>query len=272
MRAARRRSCPDTWMSMQDDPMLACVSWNIHRGKGNDGRVDPVRTVDVLLTEVAHPGTDILVLQEADEDCRPHRGLLDIPRIEAKTGLRHAHADEHLRWGADSHGLLGVILFLAADIMVEDVALLDLPGHCHRGAVVIDANRDGRRFRVIGTHLSLGQPARIAQMRVIGQHLHRRSARQTLLIGDLNEWRPWGGLALSSRVLGQSLQGPARASFPVKRPFLPLDRILTTAPGRVDGMRALDGPGIRIASDHRPVAARVSLGGDVGAARSSTAR
>jgi endonuclease/exonuclease/phosphatase family metal-dependent hydrolase len=45
---------------------------------------------------------------------------------------------------------------------------------------------------------------------------------------------------------------------------LPLDRILTTAPGRVEGMRALDGPGIRIASDHRPVAARVSLGGLAG--------
>jgi endonuclease/exonuclease/phosphatase family metal-dependent hydrolase len=259
-------------MSMREESALACVSWNIHRAKGNDGRVDPARTADVLLTEVAHPGTDILVLQEADEECRPHRGLLDIPRIEAQTGLRHAHADERLRWGAESHGFLGVILFLAADIMVEDVALLDLPGHCHRGAVVIDANRDGRAFRVVGTHLSLGQPARIAQMRVIGQHLRRRSARQTLLIGDLNEWRPWGGLALSPRVLGHTLQGPARASFPVKRPFLPLDRILTTAPGRVDGMRALDGPGIRLASDHRPVAARVSLGDGAGAARSATAR
>jgi endonuclease/exonuclease/phosphatase family metal-dependent hydrolase len=269
VRAARPPSCPDDRMSTREDPALACVSWNIHRGKGNDGRVDPVRTVDVLLTEVAHPGTDILVLQEADEECRPHRGLLDIPRVEAETGLRHAHADERLRWGTESHGFLGVILFMDPDIMVEDVALLDLPGHCHRGAVVIDANRDGRAFRVIGTHLSLGQPARIAQMRVIGQHLRRRSARQTLLIGDLNEWRPWGGLALSPRVLGHTLQGPARASFPVKRPFLPLDRILTTAPGRVDGMRALDGPGIRLASDHRPVAARVSLGDGAGAARSS---
>lgn len=248
----------------ESDPSLACVSWNIHRGKGNDGRVDPVRTVDVLLSEVALFGTAILVLQEADEECRPHRGFLDIPRIEAATGLRHAHADRHLRWGQNSHGFLGVILFMAPDIVVEDAVLLDLPGHFHRGAVVIDAACQGRQFRVIGTHLSLGQFARIAQMRVIGQHLRRRTARQTLLIGDLNEWRPWGGLALSPRLLGQSLYGPARASFPVARPFLPLDRILTTAPGRVEEMRALDGPGIRIASDHRPVAARVILGADAG--------
>ncbi|MEE4238035.1 MAG: endonuclease/exonuclease/phosphatase family protein, partial [Anderseniella sp.] len=243
---------------------LNCVSWNIHRGKGNDGRVDPVRTADVLLSEVALPGTGVLVLQEADEECRPHRGFLDIPRIEKATGLRHAHPEPHLRWSAESHGFLGVVLFLAPDIEIEDAVLLDLPGHCHRGAVVIDAMRHGRPFRVIGTHLSLGQPARIAQMRVIGQHLRRRAPRQTVLIGDLNEWRPLGGLALAPRLLGQALHGPVCASFPVKRPFLPLDRILTTPPGRVEGMRALDGPGIRIASDHRPVAARVSLGGAAG--------
>jgi endonuclease/exonuclease/phosphatase family metal-dependent hydrolase len=241
-------------------PVLSCVSWNIHRGKGNDGRVDPARTADVLLREVILPDTGILVLQEADEDCRPHRGVLDLSLIKDKTGLRHAHGAPHLRWGPDSHGFLGVIIMIAPWIMVEDATLLDLPGHCHRGAVVIDARHEGRAFRVIGTHLSLGQPARIAQMRVIGQHLRRRSPRQTLLIGDLNEWRPWGGLALSPRLIGQDLRGPVCASFPVGRPFLPLDRIMTTAPGQVDAMRALDGPGIRLASDHRPVTARVSLG------------
>lgn len=239
---------------------LNCVSWNIHRAKGQDGRVDPARTADVLLSEVLAPETAIMVLQEADEECRPHRGILDLGRIEDQSGLRHVHRDPASRWGRDSHGFLGVIVFLAQDIEVEDITLLDLPGHCHRGAVVVDARRFGCAFRVIGTHLSLGQPLRIAQMRVIGQHLRRRSERQSLLIGDLNEWRPWGGLAMSPRVLGQSLHGVARASFPVARPMLPLDRIMTTAPGRVEAMRALDGPGIRIASDHRPVAARVTLG------------
>lgn len=239
---------------------LDCVSWNIHRGRGQDGRIDPDRTADVLLSEVLAPRTGVLVLQEADEECRPHRGFLDIGRIEDQSGLRHVHRNPGLRWGPDSHGFLGVIVFLAPDIAVEDVTLVDLPGHCHRGAVVVDAIRDGQPFRVIGTHLSLGQPLRIAQMRVIGQHLRRRSPRQNLLIGDLNEWRPWGGLAMSPRLLGQALRGAAKASFPVARPILPLDRILTSAPGRVEDMRALDGPGIRIASDHRPVAARVTLG------------
>lgn len=243
------------------DGALSCVSWNIHRGRGNDGRIDPARTEGVLLGEVWSAGTDALILQEADTERPPHDGVLDLGRIAADTGMRHAHAAPHLRWGETSGGFLGVIVLLHPGIRVEDVVLLDLPGRCHRGAVVIDAEKAGRPFRLIATHLSLGQVARIAQMRVIGQHLFRRAPRQAILCGDLNEWRPWGGLALSERLVGVRFRGPAPATFPMRRPLLPLDRVLTTAPGRVTEARALDGAGIRMASDHRPLAARIALGG-----------
>lgn len=239
---------------------LTCVSWNIHRGRGQDRRVDPVRTVDVLVSEVWRPGTDILVLQEADAQGDPQHGFLDIARIEALTGLVYAHRDSAHRWGVNSHGFLGVILFVAPHLEMERMVLVDLPGHCHRGAVVADLRAQDRALRIFATHLSLGQIARVAQMRVIGQHLHRRERRQTLLVGDLNEWRPWGGIALSHRLVGMSFNGPARRSFPVGFPLLPLDRIMTTAPGRIEEMRALDGAGIRAASDHRPVMATVALG------------
>jgi endonuclease/exonuclease/phosphatase family metal-dependent hydrolase len=244
---------------MTDAPALTCLSWNIHRGRGNDGRVDPGRTLDVLEAEVWRPGTDILVLQEADEEWPPHRGILDLDRIRTVTGLSHVHHAPGTRWGPESHGFLGVIVFLEPSIRVEDIVLVDLPGHCHRGAVVVDAVRDGHPFRLIGTHLSLTQVLRIAQLRTVGQHLFRRAPRPTILCGDLNEWRPWRGLALSRPVLGARFVGASTATFPVSRPLLPLDRILTTAPGHVAEARSLDGPGIRMASDHRPLLARVVL-------------
>lgn len=239
---------------------LSCISWNIHRGLGKDKRFDPVRTADVLLDEVWQPEVDILALQEADLQADPQRGFLDIARIEARTGLVHAQRDAAYRWGPDSHGFLGVVLFVAPHVTIDRMALLDLPGHCHRGAVVVDMRVRDHPFCLVTTHLSLGQLARIAQMRVIGQYLHRHAPRQTVLIGDLNEWRPWGGLALSRRLLGVQFSGKALRSFPTGMPLLPLDRIMTTAPGRVEQMRVLDGPGIRIASDHRPVMAKVTLG------------
>jgi endonuclease/exonuclease/phosphatase family metal-dependent hydrolase len=248
--------------------LLSCISWNIHRGRGNDGVVDPARIVGVLGTEVCPPGRDALILQEADEEVPPHRGVLDLAAVEAATGLRHAQPDPRHRWGGDSHGFLGTIVFLHPEARLEDVALVDLPGRCHRGAVVVDFTRHGRALRLVGTHQAL----RAAQMRTIAQHLFRRTPRPTVLCGDLNEWRPWGGLALSRRVTGMALHGPARATFPAGRPILPLDRVLVTPPGRVVSARVLDGPGIRMASDHRPLAAEVAPEGQTPPSRARVQR
>lgn len=247
-------------MRRDDVTPLTCVSWNVHRGRGRDGIVDPSRTLDVLLEDVCPSAPDVLCLQEADEEVRPHRGLLDLARLEREAGVTHAHPGAAARWSDESHGFLGVVLFLGPSVRLESLVLLDLPGHCHRGAVVADVACRGSHLRLIGTHLSLSQPLRVAQMRTIGQHLARRAPRQTILCGDLNEWRPWGGLALSERVLGLRLVGPARPTFPSGRPVLSLDRIMTSAPGQVAELRVLDSPGIRQVSDHRPIAGRVLLG------------
>lgn len=211
------------------------------------------------MDEVWHDGTDALLLQEADEEDPPYGRLLDCERIENLTGLRSIHTDPKSRYNANSGGFLGMIVFLHPSIIVEDVRLLDLPGHYPRGAVIVDASRETTAFRLIATHLSLSQALRIVQLRTIGQHLRRSEQRQTLLAGDLNEWRPWGGFALSPRLLGASYEGPARASFPIRWPFLPLDRVLAAAPARVEEVEVLDGPAIRMTSDHRPIHARVKL-------------
>lgn len=221
--------------------------------------IDPGRTADVLSREVVSQQTELLVLQEADEEEPPHRGVLDLPDIESRTGLRHVHADRAVRWGDESHGFLGVFFLAGRGVQVEEIGLLDLPGHCHRGAVILDIRKDGCPLRVVGTHLSLTQVLRIAQMKTLGQHLFRRSARPTVLCGDLNEWRPWGGLAFSRTILGDRFTGPAPASFPVRRPVLPLDRFLAAGGARVRHVRTLDGEGIRMASDHRPLRAEIEV-------------
>jgi endonuclease/exonuclease/phosphatase family metal-dependent hydrolase len=218
-----------------------------------------MRTLDVLRREVWQDGTDALFLQEADAEAHPYHGVLDIAAVEAISGLRHIHVDPAHRSTLESHGFLGVIVYLHPTIEVEAVRLVDLPGLSARGAVVVDARKAGIKLRLVATHLSLSQALRVVQMRTLAQHFRRYDTRQAILCGDLNEWRPWGGLALSKRVLGQVFDGPALASFPVARPLLPLDRIMTTPPGRVTQLRVLDGPGIRAASDHRPLSARVAI-------------
>ncbi|HMO09626.1 MAG TPA: endonuclease/exonuclease/phosphatase family protein [Paracoccaceae bacterium] len=237
-----------------------CATWNIHRARGADGRVDPARVNAAIARHLAAPPPAVLALTEADAERPPHAGLLDLPAIEAATGLVHAQGEPGLRWGAGSHGFLGTVLFLPPGWPLRDAALIDLPGHCPRGAVLVETEAQGAPLRIVATHLSLGQPLRIAQMRTIGQHLARRRPMPTLLIGDLNEWRPWGGLALSSRVTGLRFSGPALRSFPASLPTLPLDRILAAGGARVTAARALDAPDLRAASDHLPLRASVTIG------------
>jgi endonuclease/exonuclease/phosphatase family metal-dependent hydrolase len=221
--------------------------------------VDPDRTATVLCEEVLAQPVDLVVLQEADEEIPPHRGILDLAGIEARTGLTHVHRERSARWGAESHGFLGTVVMARPGVEIEALTLLDLPGHCHRGAVIADLRTAGHPLRVVGAHLSLSQALRIVQMRTLGQHLFRRDRRPTVLCGDLNEWRPWGGLAFSKAVLGARFEGPALPTFPVRRPILPLDRVLAARGARVLDARVLDGDGIRMASDHRPLTARIEI-------------
>jgi endonuclease/exonuclease/phosphatase family metal-dependent hydrolase len=256
--------------SALSDGDLICVSWNVHRGKGRDGRIDPGRIRAVIAADIAPLAPDILVLQEADADCPPHAAVLDFDAIAGDLGLVSLHGDATLRWGTESHGFLGVIVLHRRDIACTAATLLDLPGHCHRGAVVADLRpQAGAGLRLVATHLSLAQWLRAVQMRTIGQHLTRRDAigpaMPAVLVGDLNEWRPWGGLALSRGVVGRRLHGPARPTFPAVRPLLPLDRALGDRPGLVAATRVLDSAGIRAASDHRPLCITLRPGQAAGA-------
>jgi endonuclease/exonuclease/phosphatase family metal-dependent hydrolase len=84
----------------------------------------------------------------------------------------------------------------------------------------------------------------------------------TLLLGDLNEWRP-GASALG--VLEQAFgQPPPAPTFPAFRPLVSLDRIMGHPRGLVRGVEAHDTPLARTASDHLPLKARLDtavLGG-----------
>ncbi|MFU8823285.1 endonuclease/exonuclease/phosphatase family protein [Yoonia sp.] len=242
--------------------IITCATWNIHRARGRDGRVDPDRVAAAIGSDISPAGRhQVLALQEADGECPPHAGILDLDRIEAATGLRHVHRDATMRWGPQSHGFLGAILFVDPAIEVKSHDVIDLPGHCHRGAVVVEARVDGTALRIMTAHLSLTQVLRIAQMRIIAQYLRRQPVMQTILMGDLNEWRPWSGMAFSPRLLGRRFDGGVKRSFPAHFPMLPLDRILSDRAGAVQDMQVIDTPGVRAASDHLALSAKVQLTG-----------
>ncbi|MEM6824127.1 MAG: endonuclease/exonuclease/phosphatase family protein [Pseudomonadota bacterium] len=239
--------------------LLRCATWNVHRAKGTDGRRSAARIETVVADVIAPTTPDILALQEADEECRPHQGILDMARLATATGLVSVHDGPELRWGRESDGFLGTVLFLSPRLRRTHADVIDLPGHCHRGAISVETRCEDRAVRVVSTHLSLSQPLRIIQMRIIGQYLRRRPKMQTIFLGDFNEWRPWGGLMLHPKIVGTRFRGPARPTFPSWRPLLALDRILTDGGGDVRSTKVLAQTETRLASDHLPLSGEVTV-------------
>ena len=188
------------------------MTWNIHRAKGQDGRKDPDRILQAVTSVLLPFKPDVLAFQEADEECRPHSGIIDVSKIADHSGLDYIHDLPELRWGPESDGFLGTILFLHPKMQRIHTDVIDLPGHCHRGAISVETLVEGRKCRIMSMHLSLSQPLRIIQMRIIGQYIRRRPDMQTIVLGDLNEWRPWGGLAFSSKIVGTALLGEGNIS------------------------------------------------------------
>ncbi|MCB5200710.1 endonuclease/exonuclease/phosphatase family protein [Loktanella sp. TSTF-M6] len=237
---------------------MTCVTWNLHRTVGRDGRADADRIVSVMAADIAAHQPQILALQEADSDDIPPQALLDLDAVSRATGLRSQHANPNMRCGGTAHGCRGNILLLDPEMIPTSQFVLRLPGRYHRAAVVTEVLYRGAVMRIIACHLALLQVLRLAQMRAIARALVPRSVMPTILLGDLNEWRPWGGLALHPWATSLPLTGPRVRTFPVQAPVLALDRVLTCPALRVDHAAALDSPGIRAASDHRPLLARIT--------------
>ena len=238
---------------------IACATWNIHRAVGQNGRKDPDRVVDAIETAIVPERPDILALQEADEDCPPHGSIINVDRISQSTGLAYQHTEDRLRWGAQSDGFLGTILWVNPRFTRTHADVIDLPGHCHRGVISVELALEDVCFRVMSGHFSLSQALRVVQMRILGQYMKRRPSMQTIIIGDLNEWRPWGGFAISKQMLGSRFHGPVLRTFPTKRPLLPLDRILTNGRQPIKDAKVIRGHQTDAASDHCPLVAQVAI-------------
>jgi endonuclease/exonuclease/phosphatase family metal-dependent hydrolase len=229
---------------------LRIASWNIHKGIGADRRRDLARTTRVI-AEIA---PDLMALQEADLRFGSRAGLLDLDQLYAETGMTLLPIDRP----GPSHGWHGNLI-LAREPELLDLHTLSLPGLEPRGALISDLSLRGHRLRVIAAHLGLLRSSRRAQSQAILDRLSRLAPLPTVLMGDLNEWRAGPGSPLA--LLGRHFTlADAVPSFPARRPFLPLDRMMAGPGHRLADLAVHDTPLSRRASDHLPLTARLSFG------------
>lgn len=229
---------------------LRIATYNVHKCVGTDNRFDPDRIAAVI----GELGADVLALQEADRRFGRREGLLDAAALERDTGLRLVP----LAMAAGGHGWHGNAL-LVRDARMVEAYRLRLPGGEPRGAVLVDLDTPKGRLRVVTAHLGLLRRHRAQQIAHLLERLADADDTPTLLLGDLNEWRP--GSRSSLRALDRDF-GPvdvAPPTFPSRLPILSLDRILCRPQGLLSGLAAHQTPLARVASDHLPLTARLDL-------------
>lgn len=227
---------------------MRVATWNIHRGRGAFGRFRPDRVAAVL----AEIRPDLIALQEAQHHLRRRDPMLDVAAIEAACGLVPLRVDPL------QQGYRGNLLLVRRDARLLSAPRgLRLGGWEPRGGIQVDLDLGQGPFRILVAHLSLGAARRRAQAALLVAAL--KPGLPTLLMGDLNEWRP-GGSALA--VLAPAFGHPALVpSFPSFRPLLALDHILSHPIGRVREVAVHATPAARRASDHLPLVARFTPSG-----------
>ncbi|WP_431285764.1 endonuclease/exonuclease/phosphatase family protein [Humitalea sp. 24SJ18S-53] len=229
---------------------LIAASYNIHKCVGMDKRFDPRRVADVI----AELGADVVALQEADRRFGHRAGLLDLAHLERHAGLTLIPASPV----DGGHGWHGNALLVRGGRATR-VRRLALPGAEPRGALIVDLALDGGPLRVVAAHLGLLRRHRLRQAEAILTAVRDAPAMPTLLLGDMNEWRP--GIASSLAVL-EPMFGPFGhpvPSFPSRLPFLALDQVLGHPRGLVAATHVHDSPLARLASDHLPIWARIDV-------------
>jgi endonuclease/exonuclease/phosphatase family metal-dependent hydrolase len=229
--------------------MLTVASYNVHKCVGVDRRFDPHRVAHVI----AEMNPDIIAVQEADKRFGRRVGLLDTATLRG-----HGLSLLPISSLPDGHGWHGNALLVRLGTLAH-VQRIALPGAEPRGAVIAELELPAGRLRVVAAHFGLLRRCRMRQGAAILEAIARRDEMPTVMMGDLNEWRPGrrSSLRLLEPLFGSLAFGPA--SFPSRLPVLALDRILGWPRGVVRDVRAHDTPLARLASDHLPLRARLDL-------------
>ncbi len=227
------------------------ASYNVHKCVGADRRFDPDR-----ISRVIHEiDADVIGLQEADTRFGERTGLLDLRRLERDTGL----IPVPIAGTSKAHGWHGnVVLFKQGT--VRDVHQIKLPGLEPRGALIAEIElAHGGSIRIIAAHLGLLHRSRAQQTRLIVELMNDGGDTPTILLGDLNEWRLGDRSSLNTFQAAFGPLPPAVPSFPSALPLLALDRIMANRRGMISAVEVHDSPLARVASDHLPIKAMVSL-------------
>lgn len=227
--------------------MIRVATYNIHAAIGTDRRRDLAR-IAAVIEEIA---PDVIGLQEVES--RASRGSADqATRLAAMLGMACVEGPMLL----EGPGWYGNAILSRLPVLAEHrLRFADHSGE-PRGAVgVVVEGPPGHRWRLINTHLDLRSRSRLLQVRSLARLLESEQGEPSILLGDLNEWRPRAPALVPLRHLGHV--PPAPPSYPSRWPLFALDRMVVRRCRLRGPLRCHVSTLSRRASDHLPVVAEV---------------
>lgn len=233
---------------------LRVATYNVHRGRGLDGRTRPERIAEVL----QGIGADIVALQEVVGAGPRHSGHAEL--IGAALGMGWVMAPARQLWG---HQFGNVIL---SRFPVTHHVMYDLSWKtCERRVCMrVDLEVHGRLLHFYNVHFGTAiLERRIQAARLAGIVSDRRVSGPKLVLGDFNEWTRGPASALLSERL-QSIDIAAhlrrRWTYPGVLPLVHLDHIYYQGPIEVLKVELVRTRRALIASDHLPLVAELRVG------------
>jgi endonuclease/exonuclease/phosphatase family metal-dependent hydrolase len=228
--------------------MLKVASYNMRKAIGIDRRRSPERILDVL-NEI---DADLIALQEADRRFGTRAAVLSQHLLAEHSDYQAVPVAMRIA----SMGWHGNVLLVRKQATILSSGPIHLPALEPRGAVTADLRIGGRAIRVVGMHLDLSGLWRRRQAKAILDHLAAAPPMPTVMMGDLNEWRPAGGcLQDFARTHAIAATGP---SFHARRPIGRLDRIIVSRDLAIGGCGVHMTAAARVASDHLPIWATIA--------------
>jgi endonuclease/exonuclease/phosphatase family metal-dependent hydrolase len=237
-------------MQVEGGRRLVVASYNVHRCVGRDGQRDVARVARVI----ERLDADIIALQEVELQPGQGGGSFQTDVLGHLVGLRAVSDPTVLR--GEGHVGNAVLTRLP----VRAVRRLDLTYRRRepRAALDVELDASGTKVRVIATHLGLSPRERRHQVqRILDVVSPSADDGVTLLLGDINEWLVSGR---PLRWLHQRFgRCRSRRTFPAWFPLFALDRIWVHPKSALSCFEAPVTPESRVASDHLPVRAELTL-------------
>jgi endonuclease/exonuclease/phosphatase family metal-dependent hydrolase len=231
---------------------LRIVTYNIHRSRGMDRRIRPLRVAEVLRSIDA----DIVALQEV-VGAGP-RGS-HIEEIGAALGMGWVMAQTRELRG---HQFGNVVLsrFPIAEHSQHDLTYKTCEERCMQR---VDVDVNGQTLHVYNVHLGTAILERRHQaQRLAAIVTNRHVTGPKIVLGDFNEWtRGLTTMLLSSRLKSVDLQQymKRRRHYPGLFPILHLDHIYYDGPLEIVHIEVFRNRLSLVASDHLPLIADVRI-------------